>query len=142
MIMRSFSLLFPASLLALAASAGAQQLPYPRPDPASVNTVQVTAPARVAWIRLEEAKQIGGEYEMSNGWFMRVETGSQHIDATIDEQKPIRLVKVARNQFASGDGSVKMVFNQGMSGDEMTMSYVPDRALAQVVVLSSRMAQR
>jgi hypothetical protein len=79
---------------------------------------------------------------MSNGWFMRVQTAALYIDATIDDQKPIRLVKVARNQFASGDGNVKMVFNQGMSGDEMTMSYVPDRALAQVVVLSSRMAQR
>ena len=140
--MRSLFSLFPASLLALAASAGAQQLPYPQPGAASVNTVQVTAPARTLPIRLEEARQIGGSYEMSNGWFMQVQTASYYIDATIDDQKPIRLVKVARNQFASSDGNVNMVFNQGMSGDEMTMSYVPDRALAQVVVLSSRMAQR
>lgn len=140
--MRPLSLLFPASLLVLAASAGAQQLPYPQSGAATLNTVQVTAPARTYWVRPDDAKQIGGDYELSNGWFMRVKTAPEYIEATIDKQKPIRLAAIARNKFVSADGSVHMVFAQGVWGDEMTMRYRPDPALAQVVVLTSRVAQR
>jgi hypothetical protein len=35
-----------------------------------------------------------------------------------------------------------MEFNRGEAGDEMLMSYRPDPRLAQVVVISSRLAQR
>ncbi|MFC5479739.1 hypothetical protein [Massilia suwonensis] len=140
--MRPASLLFPASLLMLAASAGAQQLPYPQSGAAALNTVQVTAPARAYWVRPDDAKQIGGDYELSNGWVMRVRTAPEYIEATIDQQKPIRLAAVARHRFVSADGSVNMVFAQGTAGDEMTMRYRPDPALAQVVVLTSRVAQR
>jgi len=140
--MRRFFLLLATSLLVPAAGAGAQQLPYPQPAAAPRNTVQVTAPVRAIWVRPDDARQIGGDYEMANGWFLRVRTAPLHIDVTIDDQKPMRLTAIARNKFVSADGNVHMVFAQGMSHDEMTMRYRPDPALAQVTVLSSRMAQR
>jgi hypothetical protein len=134
--------LLAASLLLPVAGAVAQQLPYPQSVSASANTVQVTAPVRARWVRPDDARQIGGDYEMANGWFLRVRTTPQYIDVTIDDQKPIRLTSIARNKFVSGDGNVHMVFAQGMSHDEMTMRYRPNPALAQVIVLSSRVAQR
>lgn len=139
--MRPLSITLSASLLALAAGAGAQDLPYPH-DTASTSTVQVSAPARGTWVRPEQAQLIAGSYDMSNGWHMKVRTAPRYIDATIDQQKPIRLIAVAPYRFVSGDGSVTMSFNEGNWGDEMSMSYMPDRRTAQVVVLSSRVAQR
>ena len=139
--MRPLSLLIPASLLAIASSTGAQTLPYPQPDTA-MSTVQVTAPKTVR-IRADQAYQIGGTYEMSNGWYLKVRTAQRHIDATIDQEKPMRLLAVAPYKFASQDGSVTMDFNQGHWGEEMSMSYIPDPRLARVVVLSSTpIAQR
>lgn len=140
--MRPLFLLVSVSLLAPAAGPGAQQLPYPQSDAAALNTVQVRAPVRAMWVRPDDAAQIGGEYDMPNGWLVRVRTAPLYIDVTIDDQKPIRLTATARNKFVSGDGNVNMVFAQGMSHDEMTMRYRPAPALAQVIVLSSRMAQR
>ena len=140
--MRPLFLLLAASLLVPAAGTGAQQLPYPQSDAATRNTVQVTAPVRARWVRPDDARQIGGDYEMANGWFLRVRTAPYYIDVTIDDQKPMRLTAIARNKFVSGDGNVHMVFAQGMSHDEMTMRYRPDPTLAQVIVLSSRVAQR
>lgn len=139
--MRPLTLLLPASLL-LASSAFAQSLPYPRADTDAISTVTVTAPARALRIQPDEAYIIGGTYEMSNGWYMRVRTATRYIDATIDNEKPIRLIPVAPYKFVSGDGTVTMHFNEGNWGDEMSMSYMPDRRTAQVVVLSSRVAQR
>ena len=139
--MRSLFLL-PASLL-LAASAGAQNLPYPRADDtAAMSTVQVTAPPKTVRIRPDQVQMITGSYEMSNGWYLKVRTAARHIDATIDNEKPMRLYAVAPYKFASSDGNVKMEFNRGTWGDDMLMSYVPDPRLAQVIVISSEMAQR
>jgi hypothetical protein len=142
MIMRPLSLLLPASLLVLAASASAQNLPYPQADSVPASTVQVTAPIKPVLLFADEAERVAGSYAMSNGWRMQVRTGTRHIDAKIDNQKPIRLLAVSPDKFVSRDGNVTMEFNQGSYGDDMTMSYVPDPRLAQVVVLSSRMAQR
>lgn len=139
--MRPLSSCLSAAALLCAAGAGAQTLPYPQ-DTLPSSTVQVTAPARGTWVRPEQARQIAGAYDMSNGWYMRVRTATRHIDVTIDEQKPLRLVPVAPYRFVSGDGNVTMEFNRGNWGDEMMMSYVPDRRTAQVVVLTSRIAQR
>lgn len=133
--------MLPASLSLLAAGAGAQNLPYPQ-HTAPMSTVQVSAPVRGTWVRPEQAQLIAGTYDMSNGWSMRVRTAPRHIDATIDDRQPIRLIPVSPYKFVSGDGNVTMHFNQGIWGDEMVMSYIPDRRTAQVVVLSSRMAQR
>jgi hypothetical protein len=142
MIMRPLSLLLPASLLLLASSPGAQNLAYPHADSASVSSVQVTAPVKGVMLFADQAAQIARSYAMSNGWRLQVRTGSRHIDATIDNQRPMRLLAVSPDKFVSRDGNVTMEFNQGSYGDDMTMSYVPDPRLAQVVVLSSRMAQR
>jgi hypothetical protein len=140
--MRPMSLLFPATLFVLAFGASARTMPYPQLDDGSGSTVQVTAPAAGAFITDDQAQQISGSYAMSNGWRMKVQTSSRYIDARIDDQKPMRLRAVSGDKFVSRDGSVTMQFNQGKYGDDMTMSYVPDRRLAQVVVISSRMAQR
>lgn len=139
--MRPLTLLLPASLL-LASSAFAQSLPYPRADTDAISTVTVTAPARALRIQPDEAYIIGGTYEMSNGWYMRVRTATRYIDATIDNEKPIRLHAVAPYKFESRDGNVAMEFNRGTDGNDMLMSYVPDPRLAQRVVISSTLAQR
>jgi hypothetical protein len=108
----------------------------------SGSTVKVTAPLANAYITPDQASQISGTYLMSNGWRMKVSTASRYIDARIDKEKPMRLRAVSEDKFVSRDGSVTMQFKQGEAGDDMTMSYVPDPRLAQVVVISSRMAQR
>lgn len=131
-----------ASLLLAAASAAAQNMPYPRANTVPIASVQVSAPARTVQVRAEEAERITGSYKMSNGWRLKVHTSDRHIDATIDKERPIRLVAVGPYQFASRDGNVTMDFNQGKDGDDMRMSYVPDLLLGQRVVLESTLAQR
>ncbi|QOY96081.1 hypothetical protein IM543_09755 [Massilia sp. UMI-21] len=133
--------LAPAALL-LAAGAGAQNMPYPPADTAPLTSVQVTAMAKPQRIRQHQAEKISGAYEMSNGWYLRVLTSARHIDAIIDDQPPLRLMPVAPYRFVSGDGNVTMDFHRGQTGDDMTMSYVPDKQLAQRIVISSRVAQR
>lgn len=140
--MRHLSLLFPAALLLLAAGTGAQTMPYPQVDVAPVTSVHVNAAARPVWISADQARQIAGIYAMSNGWKLKVLPFSRSIDATIDRQKPIRLLAVSADKFVSGDGSVTMEFNRGALGNEMTMRYLPDPRLADVVELSSSVAQR
>lgn len=139
--MRAHFLLLPASLL-LAAGSQAQTLPYPPADTAPITSVQVSARAMPERIKAHQKQQIAGAYEMSNGWYLRVQAGSRHIDTSIDREHPLRLVAVAPYKFVSGDGNVTMQFNLGSSGDDMEMSYVPSGRLAQRVVLSSRLAQR
>ena len=140
--MRTLSLVLPASVLVLASSAGAQNLSYPPQDTAPISTVQVTGPAKTVRITDDQAWQIGGSYALSNGWRLKVRPASRYIDATIDNEKPIRLLAVAPYRFASGDGNMTMEFNRGDSGDDMMMSYVPGPGLAQVVVTSGLIAQR
>lgn len=140
--MRPQLLLFPLSLLALASSASAQNLPYPQADSASTSTVQVTAPARNVRLTDEQEHYVAGAYALSNGWRLDVRTAPQHIDATIDERRPIRLYALSADKFVSRDGNISMEFNRGPTGDDMVMSYRPNPQLAQVVVLTSRLAQR
>lgn len=140
--MRPLSSLLPASLFLLASSALAQTTPYPQPAPESMSTVQVSAPVKAMLIFPDQAEQLNATYAMSNGWRMKVTPSSRSISAVIDNEKPIRLVQVERDKFVSGDGKVSMQFNQGDWGDDMTMSYVPGQDLAQVITVSSRMAQR
>lgn len=140
--MRILPLLLSTSMLLLASSAGAQNLPYPPPDASAVNAVVVTGSTPVVRLRDEEARQIAGTYDMSNGWRLKVRPSSRSIDATIDRQKPMRLVAVTPSKFVSGDGNVTMEFNRGDLGDEMTMSYSPAPGIADVVVISSAIAQR
>ncbi len=142
--MRPLSLLLRASpllsLALLASGALAQTQPYPSAE--SLSTVQVTAPVRTVWIAPAQARELAGSYAMSNGWHLKVRPAARHIDAAIDAQQPMRLVSVGNDRFVSADGNVTMEFNRGEAGDEMLMSYRPDPRLAQVVVISSRLAQR
>ena len=137
--MRPLSLLIPASLLVLATSAGAQTQPYPRPDTAPITTV--TAPAKEIRLRTDELKQIAGSYAMQNGWQLDVRGYPQYIDATIDNEKPIRLRAVSKNKFVSGDGNVVMEFNQG-TGDDMKLSYVPDPSKPSMVSIPAQRTKR
>jgi len=137
----------PASLLLLAASASAQTVPAQtepslQPGAPSISSVQVRAPARGLRIRDEQARNIVGNYAMSNGWYLKVRPALRHIDATIDNDKRLRLFPVSRYTFASSDGNVTMEFNRGSTGEDMVMSYMPDPRLAQRVVISSSLAQR
>lgn len=140
--MRPLSCLLSTSLLLLASSALAQTLPYPQAADEPISSVQVTAPVKTMLIFPDQAEQLNATYAMSNGWRLKVKPSSRHISAVIDNQKPIRLVQVERDKFVSGDGKVSMQFNQGEWGDDMTMSYVPGNDLAQVITVSTRMAQR
>ena len=139
--MRALPLLA-SSLLLLSSSAFAQTLDATQPGTDPVSTVQVRAPVKTVWLSDNAAREIAGHYSMSNGWQMKVRPAARHIDASVDGEKPMRLLHVARDTFVSADGDVSMQFNQGEAGDEMTMRYVPDRRLGQVVVISSRLAQR
>lgn len=140
--MRPLSLLLPASLFLLASTALAQSSAYPQPDTAPSSSVQVTAPVKTMRIQPDQASELRGYYAMSNGWTMKVRPTSRFIDATIDDEQPIRLQQVAPDRFVNADGKVAMEFNKGDGGDEMTMSYVPEGRLAQVIVISARVAQR
>lgn len=140
--MRPLSLLIPASLLALAASAGAQTQPYPRPDTAPISTVTVTAPAKTVRLRDEQVREIAGSYAMSNGWNLRVRGTPRYIDAIIDNEKPMRLRPVSTDKFVSGDGNVTMEFNRGRLREEMVMSYVPVAGQPGVVEVGAQRERR
>ena len=155
--MRSLSLMVPASLLLLAAShAGAQTQAqaqtqtqtqteaYPLTEPEQTSRVQVTAPPRAFQFWEYEAEFISGAYAMSNGWRMKVDSSRDGIVAQIDKERPMRLVAVSENKYASRDGNVWMEFNRGTGGADMLMSYVPNTRTAQVIVVTatSRLAQR
>ncbi|MEH6436435.1 hypothetical protein [Massilia sp. DD77] len=141
--MRPYSLLIPASLLVLAASVGAQTpaQTYPRPDTAPISTVTVTAPAKAVRLKSDEVKQIAGSYAMRNGWQLDVRGYPEYIDATIDNEKPIRLRAVSKNKFVSGDGNVTMEFNQG-TGDDMKLSYVPDPSQPSMISIPAQKTKR
>lgn len=141
--MRPLSFVLPAALL-LASSAGAQSQNYPQSNPESISQVQVTAPAQPYRFWGYEAEAISGAYAMSNGWRIKVDRGSDGIVAQIGKKRPMSLVAVSRDKYASRDGNVIMEFNRGAYGEDMVMSYVPDARTAQVVVLTSTatLAQR
>jgi hypothetical protein len=139
--MRHLSFLIPASLLALAASVGAQTQSYPLPDTAPISTVTVTAPAKAVRLRPDELKKVAGVYDMSNGWKLDVRGKPEYIDATIDTEKPMRLKAVSKDKFVSGDGNVTMEFNQG-TGDEMNLTYVPDPSKPSMVSIPAHKAKR
>ena len=139
--MRSLSFLISASLLALAASAGAQTQPYPPSDTAPISTVTVTAPAKAVRLRADDVKQIAGTYDMANGWQLKVNGRPEYIDATIDNEKPLRLQPVSKNKFVSGDGNVTMEFQQGL-GDDMKLTYAPDPSKPSMVSIPAHKVKR
>lgn len=141
--MRIMSRALSVSLVLISSGVAAQTtMPYPLPDTAPITTVQITAPSVPVRLGEDEVRQIAGTYALSNGWRLKVRPASRFIDATIDREKPLRLLAVSNDKFVSGDGKVTMEFNRGDFRDEMMMSYVPDALTAEVVVISSAIAQR
>ena len=144
--MRALPLLLGAAWLALPAGAAAQTQATPPGDSESVSSVQVSAPTKAPFNALrifdEQAQQIKGAYALSNGWYLKVSTATRHIDATIDGDTRLRLFAVAPYRFVSADRNVTVEFNRGPEGEDMLMSYRPDRRLAQVVVVSTALAAR
>ena len=149
-MMRSLSLTVPASLLLLAASAGAQNAQPTQPDyylstqSGATSKVQVVAPAQPYVFQDHDAEWISGAYAMSNGWRLKVDPSRDGIVARIDKRHPIKLTAVSPDRYVTSDGNIAMEFNRGAYGDQMLMSYVPDTRTAQVVVVGSapRLAQR
>lgn len=141
--MRSLTLILPATLL-LAASTGAQSQNNPSSNPEAISQVQVNAPAQPYRFWGYEAEAISGAYAMSNGWRIKVDPGKDGIVAQIGKKRPMTLVAMSPDKYASRDGNIIMEFNRGAYGDDMVMSYVPDSRTAQVVVLTSTntLAQR
>ena len=138
--MRTLSLALSASLLLLASDAGAQAKKYPFTAGSAMSSVQVTAPARRVF--QEDLDMVRGQYELSNGWRLKVDPAAGGINAKIDKEREIHLVAMSKDKFVSRDGNVEMVFNRGDYGEDMVMSYVPDPRLAQVIVVRATLAQR
>ena len=142
LIMRLLSLAVAGALLLVAANAGAQSRQYPVTGSESISSVQVIAPARTARVYQEHLDAVRGVYGMSNGWRMKVSSAAGGITAQIDRQPAMHLVALSPDRYVSRDGNVTMDFNQGDHGDDMSMSYMPDPRLAQVIVVKATLAQR
>lgn len=146
--MRPLSLAIPTGLLLLlAADAAAQSTPYPVVKDTSISSVQVTGQARTERVYQEHLDAVKGQYALSNGWRLKVDSASNGVKAKIDNQRPMYLVAITPDKYVSRDGNVEMEFNRGEGGYDMLMSYVPtDPAtgarLAQVIVVKATMAQR
>jgi hypothetical protein len=139
--MRPLVLILPFALLSIT-NAGAQVQHTSTSDSQAVSGVKVTIPEQPFHFFQYEAEWISGGYKLSNGWTMKVGPASSGIVARIDKRPPVQLVAVSRDHYVSPDGSMSMEFNQGLQGDGMTMSYMPDQRTAQVIVATATMAQR
>jgi hypothetical protein len=145
--MRPLPLVLSASLLLFAPGAGAQSGSYPINDDAQISRVEVTAQPRTAFrIWDYQAENVSGKYELSNGWRLNVQPARDGVIAQIDKQHRMHLIAQSPDRFVSRDGNVIMEFNKGDNRDDMTMSYVPsdvtDPRMAQVIVVTAKMAQR
>ncbi|KGF82024.1 hypothetical protein IA69_08810 [Massilia sp. JS1662] len=136
--MRPKSLMLIPALLALASGAQAQTL-QPADPVAVVQVRPMDGPYR---LRNEQARQIAGMYEMSNGWSVDVRPDMRHVDIVVDRNRPMRLLAVSSRKFVSGDGNVTMEFSRGNDENDMTLRYVPGPGLAEVVLTSASFAQR
>lgn len=118
----------------------------PAADVASqaLSQVQVSGQARRHRLDAYEAKKVAGTYAMSNGWTMHVVPRLRQVYISINDGAPIALIAQSADKFASADGNISTVFNQGSWQDEVVMSYVPDGKLAseRVVISSAPIAAR
>ncbi|MGH8855825.1 MAG: hypothetical protein ACREWI_16300 [Telluria sp.] len=142
--MRTLPMAIAASLLLVASSAAAQSQSYPATGGDTVSSVTVTAPARTMRVYQEHLDAVKGQYAMSNGWRMKVDSAAGGINARIDKQRPIYLVAVTPDRYVSRDGNVDMEFNRGDQAQDMVMSYVPggDPRFAERIVVKATLAQR
>ena len=140
--MRPLPLLFFPTLLMLASSTRAQALQPVEPGSASIAVVEVKPVDGPYRLRNEQARQIAGMYEMSNGWSIDVRPDMRHVDVVINRNRPLRLLAISSRKFVSGDGNMTMEFSRGNDDNDMTLRYVPGTGLAEVVVTSASFAQR
>lgn len=136
--MRHLSLILIPALLVLASGTQAQTL-QPDDPVAVVQVKPLDGPYR---LRNEQARQIAGTYEMSNGWSIDVRPDMRHVDVAIDRNRPLRLLAISPRKFVSGDGNVTMEFSRGNDDNDMTLRYVPGLGMAEVVLTSASFAQR
>lgn len=136
--MRPLSLMLIPVLLVSASGTRAQTL-APDDPVAVVQVKPMDGPCR---LRNEQARQIAGTYEMSNGWSVDVRPDMRHVDVLIDRNRPLRLLAISPRKFVSGDGNVTMEFSRGNDENDMTLRYVPGVGMAEVVLTSVSIAQR
>lgn len=136
--MRPLSLMLIPVLLVSASGTQAQTV-APDDPVAVVQVKPMDGPYR---LRNEQARQIAGTYEMSNGWSVDVRPDMRHVDVLIDRNRPLRLLAISPRKFASGDGNVSMEFSRGNDENDMTLRYVPGVGMAEVVLTSVSIAQR
>ncbi|WP_371762487.1 hypothetical protein [Massilia sp.] len=136
--MRPLSLMLIPVLLVSASGTQAQTL-APDDPVAVVQVKPMDGPCR---LRNEQARQIAGTYEMSNGWSVDVRPDMRHVDVLIDRNRPLRLLAISPRKFVSGDGNVTMEFSRGNDENDMTLRYVPGVGMAEVVLTSVSIAQR
>jgi len=136
--MRPLSLMLIPVLLVSASGTQAQTV-APDDPVAVVQVKPMDGPYR---LRNEQARQIAGTYEMSNGWSVGVRPDMRHVDVLIDRNRPLRLLAISPRKFASGDGNVTMEFSRGNDENDMTLRYVPGVGMAEVVLTSVSIAQR
>jgi len=136
--MRPMSLLFIPALLVLATGTQAQTL-QPDDPVAVVQVKPFDGPYR---LRNEQARQIAGMYEMSNGSSVEVRPDMRHVDVVVDRNRPMRLLAMSPRTFVSGDGSTTLEFSRGNDDNDMTLRYVPGVGLAEVVLTSASFVQR
>ena len=106
--------------------------------------VQVRGQPRHYRLEPSELKQVSGTYAMSNGWTVRVIPQMRRVYMQVNDKDPIELFAQSADKFASADGNIATVFNLGMMGDDIVMSYVPDSRLSdqRVIIGSGSLAAR
>jgi hypothetical protein len=90
----------------------------------------------------QETRTVSGTYALSNGWQLHVRPGWNGVYARIDDQPAMRMVALSPDKYVTRDGNVAMEFNRGADRDEMSMSYVPEGRLAEMIVVTATMASR
>ena len=77
----------------LVSASGTQAQTLAPDDPVAVVQVKpMDGPYR---LRNEQARQIAGTYEMSNGWSVDVRPDMRHVDVLIDRNRPLRLLAIS-----------------------------------------------
>ena len=104
-IMHPSPLLFFPALLLLASGTRAQALQPVDPGPASIAVVEVKPVDGPYRLRNEQARQIAGMYEMSNGWSIDVRADMRHVDVVVNRNRPLRLLAISPRIFVPGDGN-------------------------------------
>lgn len=106
--------------------------------------VQVSGQARRHTLDAYESKKVAGTYAMSNGWTMHVVPRKTQVLVSVNDGAPVVLIAQSADKFASADGNIATVFNQGPWQDDVVMSYVPNGQLAsaRVVIGSGALAAR